>query len=176
VTCPTNYGPSIGDEEVDICAPLTCEQRSPNTSTLCLVYEDIDAEILCVQIDNNTCSLQCPVNYDPVPSVNGGTCAIAACDNRVPVNGSCWMSGDDGSESSRCYSVVEVNRCYSTCPQLTSPNTTVANNWRCDVVPCESRVPDSRGICWIESNEACFIYQNKCYSQCPELTGPVDNV
>jgi hypothetical protein len=156
---------------------LSCEGRTSATSTLCLVYEDINNEVQCLKLSNGSCSSQCEPNYDPLPSLQGGTCVVAECENRSPsLNGSCYMPGD--TTSSRCYSLIQVNRCYSECPPLTTSNISDTNNPKCDPVPCDSRVPDSRGVCWIDTNEACYIYESVCYSQCPNLTAPAlgDNV
>jgi hypothetical protein len=169
--CPTNYGPTLGEGEINICAPSDCSLRTPNTPTLCLVFEDVDSEVECLKISDNTCNAQCPTNYDPVLSLQGGTCVIAECASRVPLEGSCYMAGDNPSYL--CYSLEELNRCYNTCPLLTIPNVTVPNKPRCDAVPCDSRVPDSRGVCAIEPFDRCYIYQGACYSQCPGLTSPL---
>jgi hypothetical protein len=169
-TCPVNYGGGSGPSGIQMCLPLECSGRSPNTPTLCLVYEDIDGEIDCLKISDSECSLQCPLNLDPVPSLQGGTCVVSVCDNRVPIGGTCVMAGD--STSNRCYSLIELQRCYSVCPQLTTPNITVSSNPKCEIISCNERIPDSRGICVVETNEMCYVYQGACYSVCPELTTP----
>jgi hypothetical protein len=139
-----------------------------------LVFEDIDAEIECLKASENTCSTQCPTNFDPLTSDEGGTCVIAACDNRIPVDNSCYMSGD----TIPCYSLSLLNECYSSCPQFTTSNVSVSNNPKCDVVPCDTRTPANQGACFITTYEGCYSYEGKCYSQCPGLTTPKpgDNV
>jgi hypothetical protein len=161
-----NYGPV--EETNNVCGPLECDQRTPNSPTLCLVFEDINDEVECLKISDTSCDTHCPTNYDPSPSLEGGTCVVTDCTNRVPIDGSCYMEGDTGS--SLCYSLMEMGRCYSECPQLTMPNGTVSNNAKCDIIPCESRTPGIGGVCSIGTSDACFSFESKCYSQCPDLT------
>jgi hypothetical protein len=169
--CPINYGPGVGDNEVNICRALPCTDRTPNTNTLCLVFEDVDGGVECLRINESVCNTQCATNYDPLPSDEGGICTIAECENRIPINGSCVMTGD--SIASRCYSLNELNKCYSLCPEHTTPNSSLITNPKCDVTACEGRVPTTRGVCSLTWNEACYMYGAKCYSVCPSLTTPV---
>jgi hypothetical protein len=125
----------------------------------------------CLKVNENTCSAQCPTNYNPSLSSTGSTCVVAECSNRVPVGGTCVMSGD----SALCYLSLELNKCYSQCPSFTTVNTTVANNPKCDSVLCQTRTPDSRGLCSIEDTERCYSYQGSCYSECPGITSPLPN-
>jgi hypothetical protein len=120
-------------------------------------------------VDGNSCSNQCPTNYDPSPSNNGGTCVIAECDSRIPISDSCYMTGD----TTRCYSLSLLNRCYSACPQFTTSNTSVTNNPKCDTIACNTRTPVDGVVCSITAYESCYSYEGKCYSECPGLTAPI---
>jgi hypothetical protein len=86
------------------------------------------------------------------------------------------MTGDSASQP--CYSLAELDGCYNSCPSLTTPNTTISNNPKCDVAPCGVRSPNSRGECALAQHEHCYEFEGACYSQCPGLTQllPDENV
>jgi hypothetical protein len=154
----------LSDSNILVCAPSPCGSRSPNTPTLCVVYEDADTAVECVKIDDTTCSADCPINLVPVISSAGLVCDWIECNERVPVDGVCAVSG---IETSYCYSLVELGRCYTACPSHTIPNTQTSSNPRCVVTPCTSRTPDSRGVCLIKADDECYVYNGQCLESCP---------
>jgi hypothetical protein len=106
---------------------------------------------------------------DPVRSGSGWECRLRACDERIPVNGSCAMPDD--AASSLCYSLEELSSCYSTCPTQTTANSQTAGNPKCILTPCASRTPDSRGVCLISPVDQCFTYNGQCVTECPGIAG-----
>jgi hypothetical protein len=161
--------PGISDEMVQICTPKACAERVVTPAIMCSVYEDLDTDVKCFRITATTCDAVCPHNMDPQLSDVGNTCEVTPCDLRTPnlISGACQMSGDSAS----CFALQDLNRCYSTCPSHTAVNTTVAANPRCVAVQCESRTPDSRGVCAITAEDQCFSFDGKCVVECPALTG-----
>jgi hypothetical protein len=158
----------VTNQGVDVCSPLLCESRSPNTPTLCVVFEDAASAVECAKVDDSTCSVECPNNMAPVQSSNGWVCEGKACIERIPYDGVCSVSGDG---TSYCYSLVELDACYSNCPFHTTPNTQTSGNPKCVVTACSSRAPDpSRGVCLLSQNEECYAYDGECVDQCPEFT------
>jgi hypothetical protein len=151
---------------VNACLPLPCILRSPNTNTLCVVYEDADTAVECYKIDDTSCDFSCPQNMDPLPSLSGGTCQTTPCNQRTPIVGVCTMPGDTSS----CYSLTELNRCYSPCPAQTTVNTSIANNPRCVPIPCDSRSPDTRGVCLITLDDQCYTFNGRCVTECPTIS------
>jgi hypothetical protein len=124
--------------------------------------------VQCLKIDNTTCATACPTNMDPIRSGSGWECRLRACEERVPVNGTCWMSGDTDTP---CYSLAELNACYSTCPTQTTSNSQTPGNPRCVLTPCASRTPDSRGVCLISPLDECYTYNGQCVTECPGIAG-----
>jgi hypothetical protein len=165
-TCPSNYGPAVGDFDVNICSPLSCVSRVPTTDNYCVVFEDVDAAVECLRINETTCSSQCPVNMDPLIVLGRGICTVRACTEREPNIGVCSMPGD----SATCYSMAELNRCYTTCPNQSSMNISNSSNPSCTPIPCTSRSPDGRGVCLISSTDECYAYNGNCVNECPGLT------
>lgn len=152
---------------------MDCSLRTPSTSILCSVFEDADDNIECFKVDDDTCSTECPVNYGGVSSADGGTCEISECDARVPVDGSCVMSGD--STDQPCYSLAELDRCYSVCPQHTVTSTSIPSVFSCDLVECSLRTPNVEGVCSLSKDDECYTFGEGCYLQCPVLTTAEDS-
>jgi hypothetical protein len=152
---------------INVCTPLSCEMRSPNTNTLCVVFEDADTAVECFKVDDTTCSSLCPPNMDPLLLPNNTwICTVTTCDERVPINTVCVMPNDAGL----CYSLEYLNRCYTSCPSHTTINTTNSNNPKCTPIPCNSRTPDSKGACLITSEDECYKdINNQCVSECVGL-------
>jgi hypothetical protein len=168
VECPVNYEGSLSDSSIPICAPSPCGSRSPNTPTLCVVYEDADTAVECVKINDSTCSTDCLMNMVAMISSGGLICDWIECNERVPVDGVCSVPSD---VMSYCYSLTELGKCYAACPSHTSPNTQTSDGIpRCVVTPCTSRTPDSRGMCLIEADDECYIYNGVCLKECPQFT------
>jgi hypothetical protein len=138
------------------------------------VYEDSNTAVQCVKVNNTSCAAWCPANMDPTRSGSGWECRLRACDERVPVNGTCSMACDTGS--SLCYSLEELSACYSTCPTQTTADNQTAGNPRCVLTPCASRTPDSRGVCLISPMDECFTYNGQCVTECPEIAGYGSNI
>jgi hypothetical protein len=167
--CPTNYIGSTSNLDIDVCSPATCGTRSPNTPTLCTVYEDANTAVECVKINDTTCSSGCPLNMAPVQQGSSGglICDWVGCSERVPINGICGVA----NEATPCYSLTELGRCFETCPSHTTANTQTPGDPKCVATPCNSRSPDNRGLCLISVDDVCFTYNGQCLDSCPAGIG-----
>jgi hypothetical protein len=140
------------------------------------VYEDSNTAIQCLKVNDTSCASECPANMYPARSGSGWECLLRACEERVPENGICSMPGDIGPP---CFSLVELNACYSSCPEQTTANSQTPGNARCTLSPCASRTPDSRGLCHVVEDDECFVYRppesavndpGTCVVMCPPGT------
>jgi hypothetical protein len=166
--CPSNYDNTINEMGINVCGPISCENRVIQENGNCRVWEDIGSDIECFPIGNNACGTSCPYNVDPVVINNMTSCVVRGCSDRIPTeSGSCKMNGD----TTVCKSIVALNKCFTTCPDNTVVNDTSGT---CDLKTCGERAVTSRGTCLVYEGEECYVSNGVCVVECPDFSSIIN--
>jgi hypothetical protein len=151
-----------------MCDPMPCESRTTQLNN-CSLPSDNENNKCYTYIEENKCYLSCPFNTeDNIDENENLICKEKRCSDRIPDNdkNNCTLSGDD--DSNKCYTYIEENKCYSTCP-LNMENINNNGLLICKKEDtCSDQKLNNENDCTIE--DKCKIYKNICKLKCSTFT------